>query len=426
MDLNFNLHPKQMEIFQSDARFKVVAAGRRFGKSYLSAILLIINALKTENQYGQNIKNKEVWYIAPTFTQGKDIMWSILKDMAQGIIDSTLENTATIRLVNGRKIQIKGSDRPDSLRGVGISFVVLDEFAFMKPSVWEEIIRPTLADVRGEALFIGTPDGKNHFYDIWKGAYDWEDWEPFCFSSIDNPTIDPKEIEQARSTMSESSFRQEFEASFSSTGAGVFLAKDIAYSPEPDDGVYYIAMDPAGYAESHQATKSKLKRLDETAIAVVKVHKDGWWIKEIDAGRWGVRETALKVLRHAQKVRCSALGIEKGSLYNAVMPYLEDTMRRLNYYPRILPLTHGGKKKSERIAWALQGRFQHGRIAINEDDRGSEWVKKFIDQLLDFPNPMVHDDLLDSLAYVDQIATTNYPIDVELEEWTPTDDIAGY
>lgn len=426
MELNFNLHDKQMEIFQSPARFRVVAAGRRFGKSFQSAVELLINALKDENEYGYNIKNKEVWYIAPTFQQGKDIMWSLLKDLGKDVIESSVENTATLRLINGRKIQIKGSDRPDTLRGVGISFVVLDEFAFMKPAVWDEIIRPTLADVKGSALFIGTPDGKNHFYDLWKSAIDWDDWESFCFASVDNPTIDPKEIETARVTQSEATFRQEYEASFTSTGAGVFSSSDIIYGSEPTDGVYYVAVDPAGYAEAHEATKSKLKKLDECAIAIVKVHPGGWWVKEIVAGRWGIREVALRILRNAQKVQCAALGIEKGSLLNAIMPYLEDTMRRLNYYPRIIPLTHGGKKKQERIAWALQGRFQHGRIVINEEDKGTEWVKKFIDQMLDFPNPMVHDDLLDALAYVDQIAVTNYPIDIELDNWEALDSIAGY
>src|SRR6056300_404943 len=99
MDLNFSLHPKQLKVFNSDARFKVVAAGRRFGKSYLSAVTLLIEGLKEENDYGYSLKNKEVWYVAPTFQQGKDIMWGLLKDLGSDIIDRTIENTGTIHLI---------------------------------------------------------------------------------------------------------------------------------------------------------------------------------------------------------------------------------------------------------------------------------------------------------------------------------------
>ena len=146
-ELNIDLHPAQLEIFNSEKRFKIVAAGRRFGKSYLSAWLLLINAIQAES--------KDVFYIAPTFQQAKDIMWAMLKELGRDLITAAHENTAVLTLINGRKIYLKGSDRPETLRGVGLAYCVLDEYASMKPVVWEQIIRPTLADVRGGALFIG-------------------------------------------------------------------------------------------------------------------------------------------------------------------------------------------------------------------------------------------------------------------------------
>ena len=423
MELNFNLHTAQMKIFNSSARFRVVAAGRRFGKSYLSAVELLIAGLRETNEYGYNIKDKEVWYIAPTFQQAKDIMWSLLKSIGKDVIKRTIENTGTIHLINGRTIQLKGSDRPDTLRGVGISFVVMDEYAFMKPAVWEEIIRPTLADVKGAALFIGTPEGKNHFYDLYMSAGEYEDWETFSFGSVDNPLIDPLELMTARSTMSSAAFRQEFEASFEAAGGGIFQEEWIKIDKnEPKEGYYYISVDPAGYEGVDKAVKSKLKRLDETAISIVKVHQGGWWVKEIDSGRWDVQETALRILKHTKAVEAVCVGIEKGALMNALMPYLTDTARRLGIYPRIEPTTHGGQKKSARITWALQGRMEHGRIVLNE----GPWTKKFISQLLDFPNPMSHDDLLDSLAYIDQVAKVNYSTLSEFDDWEPLDDIAGF
>ena len=426
-ELNFKLHQKQLEVFKSSARFRVCAAGRRFGKSYLSAVELIIHGLKETNEHGIDIRNKEVWYVAPTFQQAKDIMWNLLKELGEEVIESTLENTATIKLVNGRTIKLKGSDRPDTLRGVGVSFVVLDEYAFMKPEVWDLIIRPTLADVKGSALFIGTPEGKNHFYDLYEyGATDTEDykeWDAFLFKSIDNPVLDKAEIEFARNTMGAEAFRQEFEASFSASGGGAFKSDEIIFTDEEHhDGITYIAVDPAGFAETDGMVKSSAKKLDETAIAVVSVGTDGWLVRDIIHGRWGVRETSLQILRAAQKYHAAAVGIEKGSLKNAIMPYLEDQMRRLNVYPRIEDLTHGGKKKTERIIWALQGRFQHGRIKLLK----GQWNKAFVDQLLDFPNPLSHDDLIDALAYIDQISQVAYAVDWEFDEPEVFDDVAGY
>lgn len=424
-DLNFRLHDAQLEIFTNPARFKVVAAGRRFGKSYLSAVTLIVEGLKNKNEHGYDLKNKDVWYIAPTFQQAKDILWGLLKDLGRDVIESTVENTATIRLINGRSIKLKGSDRPDTLRGSGLGYVVLDEYADMKPNVWEEIVFPTLTDVKGGALFIGTPKGKNHFYDLYMEAMQGEDadWKAWHYNSTDNPVLDSELIDKARTRMSVQAFRQEFEASFNATGGNLFRENMIIYDDEePDEGLYFIAVDPAGFVDTKELTQGKLKRLDETAIAVVKVGPYGWWVKEIDSGRWGVRETSIRIIKHYKDVKAVGVGIEKGSLKNALMPYLTDQMRRLNIYFQPQDLTHGGQKKTERITWALQGRFEHGRIALNPDN----WNKKFIEQLLDFPNPLAHDDLIDALAYIDQIAITNYDNFSDFEDWEPLDEIAGF
>lgn len=423
MELNFKLHPAQLQIFNSLKRFKIVAAGRRFGKSYLSAIMLLIHGLKLENEHGYDLRDKRVFYIAPTFDQGKRIIWNLLKILGKEVIESTLENQAIIRLINGRMIEIKGADRPDTLRGVGLSFCVMDEYAFMKPEVWDNIIRPTLADVRGDAMFIGTPDGKNHFYDLYLQALQDDEWDAFNFTSFDNPTLDPEEIEKARKTLSSHSFRQEFEAKFEAAGGNIFKEEYIKYSDtEPEDGYWYITVDPAGFADVAHAVTSKLKRLDECAIAAVKVGVDGWYIGEIKYGRWGVQDTSLHILMMAKKYQAMTVGIEKGSLKNAIMPYLMDQMKRIGTFPYIVEVTHGGKKKEERIAWALQGRFEHGQITLKPGD----WNARFVEQLLDFPNPMAHDDLIDAVAYIDQIASTIYNYDVVVDNWKPLDAHTGF
>tara|TARA_R100000951_G_scaffold177_5_gene816 strand:- start:2302 stop:3513 length:1212 start_codon:yes stop_codon:yes gene_type:complete len=403
-----------MEIFKSPARFKIAACGRRFGKSHLAAWTLLIKGLQSES--------KDIFYVAPTFQQAKDILWNVLKDIGKDVIKSTHENTATITLVNDRKIYLKGSDRPDSLRGVGLYYVVMDEYAFMKPEVWELIIRPTLADVKGEALFIGTPEGRNHFYELYKLALEDEDWEAFSFNSSDNPLLDPKEIEVARRTMSSQAFRQEFEASFESFSGGIFQEDWFETAPEPEEGYYVVAVDPAGFEQVTKDRGSKGSKLDETAIAIVKICGDVWWVKDILHGRWNIKNTSEKILRSSIETSANTVGIEAGALKNAIMPYLEDEMRANNRWVVITDVTHGGKKKTDRITWSLQGRLEHGKIKFNEK---KEW-RHFVDQMMSFPSPQVHDDLLDALAYIDQVSVADFASTIEINDWEPIDVDAGY
>jgi len=414
-ELNIDLHPAQLKIFHSDKRFKIVAAGRRFGKSYLSAWLLLIKAIQSES--------KDVFYVAPTFQQAKDIMWAMLKDLGRDLIAQAHENTAVLTLINGRKIYLKGSDRPETLRGVGLSYVVLDEYASMKPVVWEQIIRPTLADVKGEAFFIGTPAGKNHFFDLYKDALEDDDWEAFQFNSTDNPYLPAEEIEASRKTMSSMSFRQEFEASFETGSGGIFKEDWFKVDEEPEEGNFVIAVDPAGYEAIEKERNLKRSRLDETAIAIVKIDRDKWWVKDIMHGRWNIKDTAKKILKSAILVEATTVGIETGALRNAILPYLEDEMRTEGQYLSIAELRHGGKKKNDRITWALQGRMEHGQITFNPD---KDW-KAFTNQMMDFPNRLAHDDLLDALAYIDQVSVADFAHTIELEDdWQPSDPIAGY
>ena len=419
-DIKVSLHDAQMEIFKSKARFKVVSAGRRFGKSRLAAWVLLLKALQS--------KSKDVFYVGPTFQQSKDIMWGMLKELGQDVIKAAHENTAVLTLVNDRKIYLKGSDRPDTLRGVGLEYVVLDEYASMKPEVWEMILRPTLADVKGGAMFIGTPAGKNHFYKLYIEALKDDDWQAFQFNSTDNPLLDPKEIAAAKSTMSTQAFRQEFEATFESFSGGIFKEEWIKYVDDEADfaegtiGHYVVAVDPAGFEAASKERGLKSSKLDETAISVVKIVNDEWLVKDIYHGRWGIKETAYKILQAAIESQATTVGIEAGALKNAIMPYLEDEMRTNGRWVNITDVTHGGKRKIDRITWSLQGRLEHGKIKF----RKADWNDHFISQMMDFPSPLSHDDLLDSLAYIDQVSVADYAGSIELEEWEPMDAIAGY
>jgi predicted phage terminase large subunit-like protein len=416
--LSVKLHPAQLEVFNDTSRFKVVAAGRRFGKSRLAAWMLLIEALKS--------KHKDCFYVAPTYQQAKDIMWGVLKELGHEVIVSAHENTSVLTLVNGRKIFLKGSDRPDTLRGVGLAYVVLDEFADMRPNVWEQILRPALADVQGGAMFIGTPKGRNHFYNLFKFGESGKDkeWGSFHYTSYDNPLIPEKEIEAAKNSMSSFAFRQEFMSSFEAASSDIFKPEWVKVdADEPEDGNYYIAVDLAGFINVEKEASNKNKKLDETAIAVVKAGEHGWWVADILHGRWDIKETTKQIMDAVIKYQPTAVGIEKGSLKNAVLPYLSDSMRKNNLYFRIDDVTHGNQKKTERIVWALQGRFEHGKVTLNYGD----WNNDFIDQLTNFPNSQLHDDLVDALAYIDQISTVSYFAgEYEEDEYIAFDSVSGY
>ena len=280
MNLNISLLDWQKKVWNNTTRFKVVSAGRRTGKSRLAAYLLLVNALKSDR--GQ------VFYVAPTQGQARDIMWNLLMEVGRPVIESSHVNNMQIKLVNGTTISLKGADRPETMRGVSLKFLVLDEYADMKPDVWELILRPALTDLKGECLFIGTPMGRNHFYELYKLASLGEDpnYKAWHFTSYDNNLLDKDEIDAAKRSMSSYAFRQEFMASFEARGSEMFKEDWVNFQEdEPDTGDYYVAIDLAGFEEVGKA-KSKNKKLDNTAIAIVKVGEYGWWVKDIVSGRW--------------------------------------------------------------------------------------------------------------------------------------------
>lgn len=442
--LSVSLHPGQVAIYNSPARFKVVAAGRRFGKSHYAACVLGIEALRSENDKGYKLTAEHgVYYIAPTFDQAKRVMWPKLREILgyqqqSGFIVKENVNDGWLELVSGRRIYIKGADNPDSLRGIGLSFVVLDEYADMKSDVWDLIIRPALADVEGGGLFIGTPKGKNHFYKLFINALErprppgllpdeenpWDEWEAFHFKSIDNPFLKRKELRAIESgTESRDVIRQELEASFVSGSGKILRPQDfpiVERIPEDLQGQWVVTVDLAGF--STPGNKGGARR-DESVICVTLVTTDGWYVQDMKHGQWDTRETALHIVRTCSNFPGCLLGIEKGALLNAVAPYLEDYMREFNRYLAVNPLTHGNSKKLDRIAWSLQGRSQRGLIKLLKGD----WNQWFLDQCADLGDPLSHDDGPDALAYVDQLAATVYvdPEDFE-QEWEPLDLDSGY
>ena len=422
-DLRIELLEWQKEVWADQTRFRVVAAGRRCGKSRLAAWLLIVNALQADKP------NSHVFYVAPTQGQARDIMWSLLVELGQPVIRSSHINNMQITLVNGATISLKGADRPDTMRGVSLKFLCLDEYADMKPEVFEEILRPALADQKGSCLFIGTPKGRNHFYDLYKYAElsgdDDATFSAWHFTSYDNETLDPEEIDVAKKSMSTHAFQQEFMASFKNQGSEMFKEEWLSFGSKPTgDGDYYIAIDLAGFQDVSKK-KGKTSRLDNSSLAIVFVNEDGWFVEDMIYGRWTLDETATKIFQAVKDYKPLSVGIEKGISKQAVMSPLMDMMKRQSFFFRVEELTHGNQKKTDRVMWALQGRFEHGRITLNKKKK--EWHSRFCDELFQFPDPLTHDDLIDSLAYIDQLAKVAYIGNFEeQDDFETLDLISGY
>jgi hypothetical protein len=208
-DNNVSLRHAQGEVFSSRTRFRVLVAGRRFGKSYLSCVELLRGAIERPGE--------TYFYCAPSYRMAKDIVWKLLKKLVpKAWVKSKNETDLKIELVNGSTIELKGTENAMALRGRSLAGVVLDEAAFMDSEVWFEVLRPALADKQGWALFISTPDGTaSWFYDLWcyceEGDNDWKRWQ---FTTIQGDNVPPEEIEAARGQLDPRTFRQEFEASF--------------------------------------------------------------------------------------------------------------------------------------------------------------------------------------------------------------------
>ena len=228
-------HPGQIAILRHPARFKVVACGRRFGKTETGRILMVERALA----------GRVCWWIAPTYRMADDV-WRSFKATLAGVWQAKDEDMRRIDLPGGGVIAVRSGHNPDALRGAGLDLAVLDEAAYLHPAVWSAAVRPALADRRGEALFLSTPRGRNWFWGLWMMGQraDQPHWKSWRFPTAANPLIDPVEIEDARALLPERVFREEYLAEFLDDGGRVFRHVEEAAtvepggSPQPDE--HYI------------------------------------------------------------------------------------------------------------------------------------------------------------------------------------------
>lgn len=225
------LHRGQREVLSSTCRNRVVVAGRRWGKTQTAKTAILKRA---------RLPRQLIWYVAPTYKMARSIMWrELLAAIPPKWIVHKHDTRMEITLINGSQIELKGADKPDTLRGVGLHLVVIDEAQDIKHDTWLKVLRPTLVTTRGEALIIGTPKAYNWLYTVYMYGQRGEiyvdektkkrrrnSWQSWQFPTASSPFVPREEIDQAREDLDEKSFNQEFNARFETMSGRVYYAFD--------------------------------------------------------------------------------------------------------------------------------------------------------------------------------------------------------
>jgi len=334
-------HPGQLEVHNSDARFKVLSAGRRWGKTRLG----VNECLDAASKGGR------AWWVSPSY-KTSEVGWRPLRQIARKIPNAEVRLVdRMVTLPGGGFVAVRSADNPDSLRGEGLDFVVMDECAFMQREAWTEAIRPALSDRQGKALFISTPKGRNHFWELYqKGINGEEGWQSWTFATISNPFIQPTEIEAAKRDLPEMIFRQEYEAEFIDDSGGVFRrVQDAAVlePQEPDANKQYVAgVDVAS-------------SIDFTVVSIMDVKsKELVYLDRFNRVDYNVLENRLEALY--RRWHLDSMKIEANSIGQPVIDHLY--AKGLS----IIPFTTTSATK-QAIIQGLQSAFEHGEIRIIND-----------------------------------------------------------
>ena len=334
-------HQGQSEVHNDPARFKVLAAGRRWGKTRLG----VNECLDVASKGGR------AWWVAPSY-KTSEVGWRPLQRIGSKIGAEIRKVDRTINLPNGGSVQVRSADDPNSLRGEGLDFVVLDENAFMKEEAWTEALRPALSDRQGKALFISTPKGRNWFWRLYQhGQNDDGEFASFQFPTSSNPFIEPTEIEAAKGMLPERIFLQEYMAQFLDDAGGVFRqvmnAATAIEQLEPEDGHEYVI----GVDWGQMVDFTVLIVLDITTKSVVFMDR----FNKID---YIIQSERLKVL--VNRYKPTTVIAEVNAMGQPIVErLLEDGLP-------IQPFTTTNATKAE-IVRGLQNAFENGEIKILND-----------------------------------------------------------
>ena len=389
------LHEKQIEIVENQSRFKVLSAGRRWGKTLLGCWLCIAYALE----------GKRAWWVAPTYTMALE-GWRELRQIAvdYGVIVKEAERT--IITPNGGMVSVRSADNPDRLRGAGLDFIVLDECAFIKEQTWTEVLRPTLSDRMGSALFISTPKGYNWFQRLFEDAQNREGWATWTLPTSSNPLVPLSELEIAKEEVGSFLYSQEYEAQFVEATGGLIKPEYFKFY---DDEIVR-ELDATGNFIDRRVLKYDKRRTyeddtykittvdlavstkataDYTVICTATITKDAdIFVEDIIRDRIEAPNLIPILQSVYNKYQPSFIGIEKTG-YQLAMVQLA---RREGLPVKEL---RADRDKVAR-AYPLSAKMEAGKIYF---PRQKVWYANLERELLQFP-ASEHDDQVDALAYI--------------------------
>jgi len=341
IDATFELHHAQSIIQACDSRFRVVSAGRRFGKTRLA----VLECLAVANE------RKRAWWISPNYKMS-EVGWRPLRQMASRIPGAVINKSdRQVILPGGGLVAVRSADNPDSLRGEGLDFVVMDEAAYIMPEAWSEAVRPALSDRQGRALFISTPRGRNWFWDIHRKGGAEPGWSSFTYPTSANPFIPAGEIEIARAELPEIIFRQEYLAEFVDSEGMVFRRVQEAAIIEPLDAPVEGRQYVAGVDVAASVDYTVVTVIDTQSKEVVHVDR----FNRVD---YSVLEDRIEALYRRWKL--TGIVIEANSIG------AEPIQRLVGKGLTVVPFTTTNATK-HGIIQALQSAFEHGRIKIIND-----------------------------------------------------------
>lgn len=353
------------------ARFRVLVCGRRWGKTRLGAAL----ALRA------GLEGKRVWWVAPTYSIS-GIAWEQVRAMARPLGATAIESTRTLRLPSGGFVAFKSADNPDNLRGEGLDFLVMDEADFVARRVWEEVLRPALADRKGKALIISTPNVEGGWFHELVQRGQGEDLEVRAWQlpSWTNPHLDPEEIDAARGTLPAIVFRREFGAEFVSAAGALLRREWIRVAEPPDRG----DLDVAVGVDLAISTKDGA---DWTAAVALGRDREGrLWVLDVARARLPFHQVLGFVAGFARRWDPRTVAVEQVQFQAAVVTELLRTTD--------LPVV-GVRPDKDKITrfTGIQARFEQGMVSLVP-----QLPSEFMRELLGFP-VADHDDMVDALVY---------------------------
>ena len=380
------LHEAQQTVKDDEARWKILCAGRRFGKSRLGVQLCLEQALD----------GGRVWWVAPTFAIAR-VGW---RDVVAAASEFPKDAGVNIKLgdmevtfPSGGSISVKSADNPQRLRGEGLNYLVMDEAAFVREETWTEVLRPTLTENKGEALFISTPIGMNNwFYELWEMAEGKGDWERFQFPSWSNPLVDKEEVEQAKTEVGSIVYAQEYLAEFVEAGQGLLKPEWLKYFKEKN-GRYFtgsenVSLDECTRFATVDLATSVSETADYTVIASCAVTPQGKiLILDVDRQRMQAPDIIPRIRQKMKEYDLQWVGMERAGFQLSLIQFA----KRDGLAVKELK---ADKDKISR-AMPLAARMESGDIYFRQ---GAMWLPDVERELMTFPVGH-HDDIVDAISY---------------------------